>query len=78
MPKPTETQYKYLTRGLNDEGGKLPLFDRHGQRIRRRTIKACLSHGWSKPMYKYMVQSDWQFCRLTAKGRKQLKSKTIQ
>ena len=40
--RPTAVQRAYLRRGLDQPGGKLPLFDRNGQRYPERTIRACI------------------------------------
>ena len=40
MAKPSKSQMRYLSRGLSQPGGKLPLFDDHGQEIDARTIRA--------------------------------------
>ena len=35
-------QRDWLARGLAQPGGKLPLFDRDGQKVSDRTIKSCI------------------------------------
>lgn len=71
-PKPSETQLEWLRRGLSQPGGKLPLFDEHGQRVSSRTVKACLDAGWAEPWFKNPLKPDWQICRLTDAGRRML------
>jgi hypothetical protein len=66
--RPTEAQRRYLERGMNEPGGKLPLFDREGREIPKRTIEACIAHGWAEPWTKNPIKPDWLVCRLTAQG----------
>jgi hypothetical protein len=70
VPRPTKAQRAYLARGLDQPGGKLPLFDHNGRRISARTVKACLDNGWAEPWFANPVKPDWQVCRLTAEGRR--------
>jgi hypothetical protein len=67
--RPTETQLAWLKRGLNEPGGKLPLFDRDGQAMDARTIKACLRAGWAEPWRHNPLKPDWLICRLTPQGQ---------
>ncbi|MEQ8964636.1 MAG: hypothetical protein RID91_02325 [Azospirillaceae bacterium] len=69
-PRPTRTQRRWLRRGLDQPGGKLPLFDENGQRMGRRTIKACLDAGWAEPWFDNPLKPDWLVCRLTDAGRR--------
>jgi hypothetical protein len=64
----TPAQRRYLARGLEEPGGKLPLFDEGGREISRRTIEACLAHGWAEPWIRNPVKLDWLVCRLTDSG----------
>lgn len=66
---PTRTQRVWLARGLDQPGGKLPLFDHNGRRISARTVKACLDAGWAEPWFQNPVKPDWQVCKLTEAGR---------
>ncbi len=68
--RPTPRQLAYLRRGLDQPGGKLPLFDEEGQRIDPRTVKACLAHGWAEPWAHNPIKPDWLICRLTEAGRR--------
>jgi len=68
-------QKRYLQRGLSEPGGKLPLFDKQGQRIKDQTIKACIKNGWCEPWYHNPVKPDWLVCKLTENGRSILKAK---
>ena len=47
--KPTTGQLKWLTQGLTQPGGKLPLFDENGQRVSKRTVESCLEKGLTQP-----------------------------
>ena len=71
---PSSAQMKWLTRGLQQPGGKLPLFDRSGRRYPSKTIAACIAKGWAEPWFHNPIKPDWQICRLTDAGRKVLQS----
>jgi hypothetical protein len=66
--RPTEPQRRYLERGLTEPGGKLPLFDHNGREVPRKTIEACVAHGWAKPWVANPIKPDWLVCRLTPAG----------
>ena len=67
--RPTAVQLEWLARGLQQPGGKLPLFDRWGQRVNEQTVRACIAHGWAEPWFTNPLKPDWLVCRLTATGR---------
>ncbi len=67
--RPTAAQAAYLRRGLGETGGKLPLFDRDGQRYRAQTIRTCITQGWAKPWFSNSIIPDGLVCRLTKAGR---------
>lgn len=67
--RPTPVQLAYLRRGLDQPGGKLPLFDRQGQRYPERTIRACLEQGWAEPWFLNPLKPNWLVCKLTSEGR---------
>jgi hypothetical protein len=67
--RPTAAQRRYLARGLTQPGGKLPLFDAHGQEIDSRTVRACIKQGWAAPWFANPLKPDWLVCKLTALGR---------
>lgn len=67
--KPTDAQLRYLRRGLRQAGGKLPLFDEHGQQISSHTIEACIKAGWAEPWFENPIKPDWLVCKLTQQGR---------
>ena len=67
--RPSPAQQAWLLRGLDQPGGKLPLFDREGQPISPRTIKSCIARGWAEPWFANPIKPDWLVCRLTAAGR---------
>jgi len=66
--RPSVAQRRYLERGLEQPGGKLPLFDRDGREVPRKTIEACISHGWAEPWARNPIKPDWLVCRLTTAG----------
>lgn len=68
--RPTAVQKRYLERGLEQPGGKLPLFDDQGQEIDVRTIKACVEKGWAEPWFANPMKPSWLVCKLTDQGRK--------
>jgi hypothetical protein len=68
--KPTAAQMRYLREGLKQPGGKLPLFDAHGQEVSVRTIRSCIERGWAEPWFANPVKPDWLVCKLTETGRK--------
>ena len=68
--KPSKIQLAYLKRGLNQPGGKLPLFNHQGQRFSDRTVQSCIEHGWAKPWFNNPIKPDWLVCQLTDIGRK--------
>lgn len=67
---PTAGQRRWLRRGLAQPGGKLPLFDEHGQRVGERLIRACIAAGWAEPWFNNPLKPDWLVCRLTESGRR--------
>ena len=68
--RPTQSQRAWLRRGLDQPGGKLPLFDRNGRRVSERTIRSCVEQGWAEPWFENPVKTDWLVCKLTDTGRK--------
>lgn len=66
---PSHAQKRYLTLGLRQPGGKLPLFDDGGQKVPARTIKACMAAGWCEPWHRNPVEPGWLVCKLTERGR---------
>lgn len=67
--QPSETQLQWLQRGLDQAGGKLPLFDRIGQKVSEKTVRSCIRHGWAEPWFNNPIKPDWLVCRLTDAGR---------
>jgi hypothetical protein len=70
MAKPSAAQARYLRRGLSQAGGKLPLFDKNGQRIKEQTIRSCIKNGWCEGWARNPIMPDWLVCKLTNTGRK--------
>jgi hypothetical protein len=69
-PVPSPVQRAWLKCGLDEPGGKLPLFDRQGQEVDPRTIQACVEQGWAEPWFKNPIKPGWLVCKLTESGRK--------
>ncbi len=67
--KPTISQRSWLKRGMEQAGGKLPLFDSAGQKVSERTVRSCISKGWAKPWFANPLKPDWMVCKLTQAGR---------
>jgi hypothetical protein len=68
--KVSAAQHEWLARGLTQPGGKLPLFDRDGQKINDRTVKSCIRKGWAEPWFENPIKPDWLVCKLTDSGRR--------
>jgi len=66
---PTFAELVYLRRGLNQPGGKLPLFDLDGQRVEEDVVRHCIDMGWAEPWFANKLKPDWLVCKLTAHGR---------
>jgi len=66
--RPSEAQRRYLERGLTQPGGKLPLFDRDGREVSKKTIESCLTRGWAVRCMQNPIKPDWLVCRLTGAG----------
>jgi hypothetical protein len=67
---PTMAEVLYLRRGLNQAGGKLPLFDMDGQSVSEEIVQRCLSQGWAEPWFHNPMKPDWLVCKLTPAGRR--------
>ncbi len=65
---PSVAQRAYLTRGLGQPGGKLPLFDADGREVAHETIRVCIARGWAEPWFANPIKPDWVVARLTAAG----------
>ncbi len=67
---PTLAELFYLRRGLNQAGGKLPLFDLDGQAVAAAIVRRCLERGWAEPWFNNPLKPDWLVCKLTPTGRR--------
>ena len=67
---PSAAQLKYLRGGLDQPGGKLPLFDATGAAIPAALIRACIAKGWAERWFHNPMAPDWLVCRLTPRGAK--------
>ena len=72
--KPTPAQRAWLARGIDQPGGKLPLFDESGRRVPARLVRECLAAGWAEPWFANPLKPDWLVCKLTDAGRMALAS----
>jgi hypothetical protein len=72
----TAAQRNWLSNGLNQAGGKLPLFDSDGQRVKERTVRSCIDQGWAEPWFNNPLKPDWLVCKLTEEGRALFKDGT--
>src|SRR4030081_1484836 len=68
--RPSQAQRRYLERGLTQTGGKLPLFDRNGREVSRKTIESCIAQGWATPWLHNPIKRDWLVWRLTDAGER--------
>ena len=66
---PSAAQRTWLVCGLDQAGGKLPLFLPDGRRVDERTVRSCVAAGWAEPWFSNPIKPDWLVCRLTGKGR---------
>lgn len=66
---PSLAQIVYLRRGLDQAGGKLPLFDLDGQRVDDEIVRSCIDEGWAEPWFANKLKPDWLVCKLTPAGR---------
>lgn len=64
-----DREISYLRRGLNQPGGKLPLFDLDGQEFEASIIRRCIERGWAEPWFSNPLKPDWLVCKLTLSGR---------
>jgi len=69
MTRLSAQEQSYLRMGLNQPGGKLPLFDSRGQEINSRTIQACVEKGYAERWFANPLKPEWLVCRLTNSGR---------
>ena len=60
----------YLRRGLDQPGGKLPLFDLDGQDVDGAVVRRCIERGWAEPWFNNPLKPDWLVCKLTQAGRR--------
>lgn len=68
--RPSAAQRRWLERGLDQPGGKLPLFDSEGQKVSRRTVESCIKQRWAEPWFENPLKKDWMVCKLTEEGRR--------
>jgi hypothetical protein len=66
---PEESIRAWLARGLNQPGGKLPLFDSDGQAVDPGLVHMSIAYGWAEPWFRNPLKPDWLVCKLTEAGR---------
>jgi len=66
--KPSDVQRRYLERGLDQPGGKLPLFDVNGRKYSTKTVESCIAAGWAERWFANPTKPDWLVCKLTEAG----------
>ncbi len=66
---PSLAEILYLRRGLDQPGGKLPLFDLDGQDVDEAVVRRCLERGWAVPWFNNPLKPEWLVCKLTETGR---------
>lgn len=71
---PSLSEVLYLRRGLDQPGGKLPLFDLDGQDVDPTVVRRCLDRGWAEPWFNNPLKPDWLVCKLTAAGRRMVET----
>ena len=64
----TEAQRRWLRCGIDQPGGKLPLFDAEGRQISERTVQSCIDNGWAEPWFENPIRPGWLVCKLTTAG----------
>lgn len=65
----TDEQRRWLSLGLQQPGGKLPLYDEKGNRIPAELISACIQAGWAEPWVINPDGSASKVCRITESGK---------
>lgn len=65
----SQQERDYLCAGINQAGGKLPLFDKNGQAIDFQIIKSCINKGLAEHWFANPLKPEWLVCRLTERGR---------
>ncbi len=69
MTRLSAQEQSYLRMGLQQPGGKLPLFDKLGQEISSKTILSCVDKGYAERWFANPLKPEWLVCRLTKEGR---------
>lgn len=74
----TKAERAWLSLGLEQPGGKLPLFDPSGQAIDVELIRKCVAKGVAEPWFINPLKPDWLVCRLTEFGRGLLSERIVE
>ena len=70
VEKPTSGQRRWLLRGVDQPGGKFPLFDETGRHVSERTVRSCINKGWAETWFANPLKPDWLVCKITDAGRR--------
>lgn len=65
----SDEQREWLQAGLNQAGGKLPLYKTSGERFPSSLISSCVQAGLAEPWALNPLRNQWQVCRLTEVGK---------
>ena len=68
---PKDTVRAWLARGIDQPGGKLPLFDSDGKAIDPGLVHMSIAQGWAEPWFRNPLKPDWLVCKLTVAGREE-------
>ena len=71
---PKDSIRAWLARGIDQPGGKLPLFDFDGQAIDPGLVHMSIAYGWAEPWFRNPLKPDWLVCKLTQAGREEANS----
>lgn len=66
---PEDSILAWLARGIDQPGGKLPLFDSDGQAVDPGLVHISIAQGWAEPWFRNPLKPDWLVCKLTEAGR---------
>jgi len=69
----SNSERAYLSLGLKQPGGKLPIFDEAGQTFPSSVVKKCIQRGLAERWFANPMKPDWLVCRLTDAGRQALR-----
>lgn len=65
----TRAELSYIMMGIDQPGGKLPLFDAHGQSVNPKIVRSCVEKGLVERWFANPMRPGWVVHRLTDRGR---------